>query len=1283
MQSGNLFFSQKDQFEQFESFVCELLTKGLPLPGEGGEKRLSADPLSTAARYGKRGDNQRGVDLIGLTPSGDQIVFQCKYRTQQAKRRFSKTEASQAVALAKDKYPEAVQHVLVTNHEFTTGASDVLNAEGWWQWDGEQLVSLIHQLDREQGYHLAAKHFGPNDANQWFPDGPNLLVDPTDYRAGFKQSQLSHELDCIGREDEITKLCKQLTTTKPRAVLMLGEGGVGKSRVFCEVMERLATDDDPGVLVKIVQPLQNEASLAQVTRKDAKRIILGMDECHLPGYFRGDVAQALLKQGRDNRLFLVARPEAEPMLRDELRTLGWSVDDQVLRLRPLGKESMHELVVETAGRDNRAVRNVAELSGGNALIALVGGRLLQENSLSAAQVINSSTFRTEVFDALRDNFLARSPQTHRAAAKKLIGALSLFSPWDESYSAEITRLLQISPETFEEVSQLLLDSGLMRQQGDLMRIIPDLFAEFLSQRLLSADDRFLLDSFLGADFTIQHAHILAPKVFYTCYYAENPSSSLIKLRKRLLDHFAERFPKAYDKERASILKVWKGREIADSGELLALARAGIELETNPQPRDQEYGSTHLIDGMEHGYVITAATALLTQLVIRTEDTAIRHGALQTLWEHRDKAPDEKTTYREQAPFTVFALREGRTPVSWLEAAHWLEEKIINADPDDEPWLARRSPQLSQYLSPLFATHLEHTDTFGNAMQLSASMVTPEFCPEARDTGFRMLKVIGQKSAMGAMNALDVLQGIAWPVSAPFGGTISEEWTEKWTKIRLKAVEIMGEISTAHTDSKVVFRVRQITKALEPRRRAPGEVEKAAKKLFRSIEETDELACYIALTSEDWKEYPELRAERNPQPWKDLCAKGVGWLLHEGRDQLANFCDSLGRRLESFGYRVSWGNLFYAMRDEPSRIEQFLQYLLQNPDAHFVTELAYLCWLSENREDWLVRFIEAAHPRHLGAVVCDLQRDVKGEPLPSAWEALEDLCQTAETPLIQTLFAQCLNSSFGNQEMNRLILTSIPWENAGTEELQLLENRLSNFNCSLTIPKEALSLIIARLKTLPQKEVPRFNDLVKAAMQDAPEAVFELFHERALTFADDEPIGLPYDLDGTLSLSSADEVAAQETLDAILARPNSSQLKSWFRVAFLKAAPQVLQRQVKTVDSEGLKSLLEIIEGSRQLICLKEPALVRDFLNRANNDFPFLLEQVVNGLMRSVHFQGRSSENGVFTDENVLNKARALSSRFASDDLLRNFYDRIVDYETTEWERNLHEYQKDQKALDQF
>jgi len=1286
--SGHLFFEDQDTFEKFEGFVTELLNKGVGLQGLPAKQR-SLRGLTSTATYGSRGDNQRGVDLVGLLQNGEQIVFQCKYRTAKATRRYSKTEATAAVKLAEAKYPEAAQYVLVTNYEFTPSSSDVLNGAGWWSWDGSRLLSLVQTLPREEGYHLIAKHFDSNLALKLYPDGPNLLIEPSTYRASFAQSQLSHEQTCVGREKEIEEVIGRLTTTKPRAVLMLGKGGVGKSRVFCEVMERLDKEHDPNVLARIVQAKTDSASTAQLFRKDIARIIIAMDECHLSGYFREDVAKALKDAGPDHRLFISARPEAASDLREKLRRMGWDVDEKEIHLPPLGKQAMQELAANVAGKNDREIRQLANLSDGNALVTVVGGRLIKEKKLKLGEAINSDEFKKQVYQALEDSFVSQMSSNLRSSARNTLSVLSALSPWKKDDEEIIPGLLQLSLESFSFIEERLLDTGLLRSQGDERRIIPDLFSENVANKFLgdSTSSGAFLRRLKSSEYLHKHAIIIIRNLALCRWKEGNAAHHLDELLEDLHDHFSENFKESSNKERSKILSLWKGRAITAPEKVLTLCQLGFDLPSKPEHQIHDfYEPSQDVEEMYLRGVHKDLFTLISELVISLpeEKRPLRHEALELLWSNRDKLQPQGNSVREDPPFSVFAITERRTPESWLNSLGWLEEKIATS-PED-PWLTTRTSQIRDFLAPALSAFLDQTKYSNRSMMLSAALVKLEFAPSARTTALKIIEHLGKKSEMGALNCLGLLQEIAWPPRSPYGDEPPAEWSEKWMTHRVQALEIIGRIQEARPEVMVQLKARQVLQKLSRLNKQPKEFLANCKKRYSKIFDTDELSLYVILVSNDWVEYPSSwREEKSLKAWKKLCQRGANYLLRKHSENLPEQCHSIGEELSNRSWNVNWGSLFEVLSEIPAQITALLEYLLANPEASYSGSMEYLCFLSGKKDQWLSRFVKTKKGSFISQASFALMRSHESENYPTTKAALISLCQSADESTISLLLEHSLHRLFEESKINDLILSSIPWHLVTVDHLRYLDEQVSDYNSPFSFPVTAFPKFYDRLLSLPKETVHQVGSIIAQSLRRDPDSAFSFFHERVINAQPDEEDLLPYDLShfsnsGTLA---NDKTKALETLELVLKNPDIRLFNKWYRVAFLGLHPDLLIEKIESASLVEFISILKILKKSRKKTCLNEPEIVEALFTRCLTDFPNKKVDVEEALMRSIYMQGRSSINGVPDNDAVLKKARELTSRFAADDSLRNFYQGIVDYEEEHRAKSIQEHESGVAQDDTF
>ena len=1283
-----IFFSHSDEFEAFEDFFTALLNSGVKLPFQAIPSNLIGGESVAAARYGKKGDDQRGVDIVSLLPNGDQVVFQCKYRTQQANRRFGKTEATRAINLASEKYPDAIQYVLVTNHEFTTGATDVLLKAGWWPCAAKEFLGLVNTLPREQGYHLIHQHFGEDLSSKIFPGGPNLLLSPAEYRKTFDASPLAHRYQCLGRDAEIQALHKELTSTKPRAVLLVGEGGVGKSRVFCEALERLDNNQDPNTLVRILQPGLPDASAQQISRKETKQIILGMDECHLPGYFREDIVVTLKKSSPNSRLLLVTRPEAAPNLRDSLRRLGWDVADEAYSLCPLGKEDMYNLAKEVVGRGGDDVRQLSQASDGKALITIIGGHLLKESGGDLAAVVTNKKFQRGVYQALEDQFLRTISSDRKATSRKALRLLACVSPWNTAQEGIIIEMLGILGSEFEQIKSDLENAGLIKPQGDLIRVIPDLLSDHLVFEALAGPkkDSKILSALKNTDFLIKHGPAMIRNLAMARWRGKYKASYLDPLLEQLIEYSWNRFVLAHDQERLEILSLWENWAVGAASGVLRLSRLALESAPNPpQSINSSWSTSEQLSNYRGRLVQTTALKLIGQIIVYCE--AEQAAALNLLWSHRDKLPERQNSTTVESAYRSFNPEPRRSEKSWIQSLQWLEERLTTS-PED-PWFIERSSQLRDFLFPALNPFRRETQSYGRSIQLSAKPINPDFANAGRSLALRIIEQVAMTSEVGALNCIGILREIAWSPRLPYGGNLPPEWLKKWEPTRHRALEILGNIQRKRPEMMVQFRLRQTLKDLSNLNHQTSEFLSRCSGILESIDDSDQMCFYLALLSHDWQEFKATRKEKESiSQWDSVCRRAASHLLELSQsEELPQLCDRLGSEFSKYGASVGWGYLFEKISESKERILELLSHLISNPEVAYKSSFEFLSHLSGEKDSWLAQGIGTKDPDLLGVATFALSRNEETD-YPLTREALLKLCQNADEQIVTLLFSHGLVSLFHESEVNGLILKSIPWTSVTIEHLEELDKGCDNYEGRFEMPPEAFPYFFQRLEDLPAEAIHQVSNLIQQGIQKAPQITFDFFNKRVLSASDESENVIPYDFDGSLSFPSSDQEMntrelAEQALETFLENPQNKLQRKWFRIAYLSSHPDLLVGKIPGASLLNFRAIVNLVKGSRKFLCLNQPALVDAILKETEERFPDRLEEHSSALTHSLFMRGRSYENGIPTNNYVLETARKLSSKYAATDRLRRFYDRIVKDELDHIEVSQKRYEEENREEDKF
>jgi AAA ATPase domain len=297
------------EWKRYERF-CLDLSRALP------------DVLD-AHLYGTRGEDQQGIDIHADLSDGRVRTIQC--------RRVSKFGKGDAEATIADTTYEADEHVIWAACALTTHARKVVEAaDGWDAWDIEQLSSQLRGLPREIARWLVEDHLGAAERRRLLGPETELCLVPAsagyaslDRRAGL----LGTYQRLRGRDAELAELRSALEDPAIRVVVLVGRGGIGKTRL----LRALADESPERRMLLLLEGVEVTAGLPDELPLASFDVLI--DDAHRRGDLR-PVLATILRRDELATVVLASRPQRLRELRADLIELGVAADT-VRELEPL------------------------------------------------------------------------------------------------------------------------------------------------------------------------------------------------------------------------------------------------------------------------------------------------------------------------------------------------------------------------------------------------------------------------------------------------------------------------------------------------------------------------------------------------------------------------------------------------------------------------------------------------------------------------------------------------------------------------------------------------------------------------------------------------------------------------------------------------------------------------------------------------------------------------------------------------------------------------------------
>lgn len=450
-------------FERFVQYILSLLYK----------------PPAQVMPAGSSGHTQDGLDITVTTADGQVLSFQCKRVS-----RFGPAEVAKAVAA--HVAPADRKH-LVLSRVASPQATDALREhDDWEMWDKEVLSRKIRlELTPDEQLRLVDIFFrgqrrallGRDEAGPW------LTTEEFFEPFATPSATFSHSWHLMGREQEIQNLLGALQSAEHTpVVLVTGPGGIGKSKILKEALERF-TGQQPQRLVRVL------SSASEITRQSLEPLgngpkLLVIDDAHDRDGL-GALFEYAAVPRNNTRLFLATRPYAETRIRRESAVFGIG-DIPTVRLDRLTTEQMKGLIGEvlrSLSAPEEWADQIARTVGDSPLVAVMAARVIARDGISFEMAKNHNDLRNLILGKFRNVVTGElgSPSEQKLISG-ILDILALVQPFhveDPQLIAMIRAVKGTDAVDTARILRLLVDGGIVYRRGHQYRLMPDLLGDYI------------------------------------------------------------------------------------------------------------------------------------------------------------------------------------------------------------------------------------------------------------------------------------------------------------------------------------------------------------------------------------------------------------------------------------------------------------------------------------------------------------------------------------------------------------------------------------------------------------------------------------------------------------------------------------------------------------------------------------------------------------------------------------------------------------------------------------
>ena len=451
--------------DRFEAF-CEELISRLPC-------------VKKAHRYGRRGSRQRGIDIFVDLDNGERWAFQCRQW-----KKFTKTDATRAIR--ETTYP-ADRFILALSRQATSGVRDACDDHPNWDvWDVGDISRKVREMELHSATRLIENHFGPawRKAFLGLP-GPAPFVTPTEFFRRFlnESALFNHTWQLVGRFDHIRQSHEFIRSQRQNVAILVGRGGVGKSKILHALAESFDTEHKGMSLWFMADgvPLTQDGA----DHLPYKPCVVVVDDAHR----RADLSTLLaLSRQRPHatKLILSCRPQGIGYLKSQLTQGGFDVHEVVNLpdVKELSRDEVTELGCQALGAEfGHLAEQLAAATWDCPLVTVVGGQLLAQKAIPPDLLERDEEFRDTVLARFHDVLVGEvGDRIEPKLCKSLLNLIASVQPIrldNERALDTMAGFLDVDSPTLLVSLGVLEDAGVLLRRGNTLRIVPDVLADHI------------------------------------------------------------------------------------------------------------------------------------------------------------------------------------------------------------------------------------------------------------------------------------------------------------------------------------------------------------------------------------------------------------------------------------------------------------------------------------------------------------------------------------------------------------------------------------------------------------------------------------------------------------------------------------------------------------------------------------------------------------------------------------------------------------------------------------
>jgi hypothetical protein len=789
--------------------------------------------------YGKRGNRQRGIDLVATLRDGQEWVFQCKQH-----KRFTPAQASKAVS---DTTYKADRYILLLACEATSDVRDEIKKHSnWGLWDVRDISMNVRSLPEDVARAVVGTHFGSGWQSKFLglaALGPFVSAEDFFRPLLSRENLFNHSWILVGRDRYTADLHGFTSSDRECLLVLIGRGGIGKTKIlhgFSSDFDRL----HPG------ESLRFTVEGISIDGEGSDKLPPGPCTIIIDDAYRREDLTALLALARrrsaSTKVILTIRPYASERLRSLITQVGYDTREVVVldELRDLGLSEVKTLAAQALGDpDSRHIHALAAATRDSPLITVIGGRLLAEQAIDVRLLERHDEFRNTVLSRFQDILIGQvADRIEPALCRSLLRLVAAVSPFRLNYDALLQAAathLNAPPMQLTEALGILEEGGVLLRRGYTLRITPDVLADHILHNacVTSQGEPTGYAQHVFNDFaSICPAQVLSnlSELDWRIRSTTGQEPNLLEI---IWDSLRSEFASASNAVRFSILDILRETAHYQPRQVLEIVEYALR---NPAPSDEDDSAK--IYQFTHANVLRKVPELLQRIGYTLE--YLSH-CCDLLWElgrddSRQTGPNPEHAVRILEDYAKYDLGK---PVS-------VNEIVVRAV---ERWLA--SADVHDHIHSVFAIlngvlqksgHTSYSE--GHKIVCHGFLVSKENTARARAHGLRLVFSCALSARLAvSLRAIESLKLALQDPAAYFDMVITDEELARWEPETIKVLDLFDQLISKTSHPIIHLAIIEAVRWHAHLHRLPLVREKAKEVLAR-IPETADLRLIRDLTN---------------------------------------------------------------------------------------------------------------------------------------------------------------------------------------------------------------------------------------------------------------------------------------------------------------------------------------------------------------------------------------------------------------------------------------------------